>query len=95
MKYLCDKKGETSLYPSDLNTRAQIDESMARVTEIKFEGFISKVFGSNDKVPDEKIAEFEESLSTFLAPYAENAEKTGYLIGDSITIGTSYHFFLV
>ena len=95
MKYLCNKKGETSLYPGDLTIRAKIDESLARVSELKFGGFIPKVFGRIDKVPDEKVAEFEESLATFLAPYTENAEKTGYLIGDSITIGTCYHSHFV
>ena len=87
MKYLCNKKGETSLYPTDLVKRAKIDEALARVSEIKFGCFLPKLFGSIDKVPDEKVAEFETSLNTFLAPYKENAEATGYLFGDSITIG--------
>ena len=34
-KYLCYKKGETSLYPSDPATRAKIDEALARCTTSK------------------------------------------------------------
>merc|ERR1712179_95061 len=86
MKYLCNKKGETSLYPSDNVIRAKIDEALARVGDIKFACFLPKLFGKIDEVPAEKVTEFEESLNAFLAPYKKNADATGYLFGDSITI---------
>ena len=40
-----------------------------------------------EEVPADKVEEFENSLNAFLAPYKDNAEATGYLFGDSITIG--------
>ena len=39
-----------------------------------------------DDIEAEKKKEFEDGLNKFLAPYKKNAEKTGYLFGDSITI---------
>ena len=45
MKYLCNKHGETSLYPSDPVKRAKIDEALARVADIKFGCFLPKLFG--------------------------------------------------
>merc|ERR1719336_1341847 len=86
MKYLCNKHGETSLYPSNPVKRAKIDEALARVADIKFGCFLPKLFGKIEEVPAEKVEEFENSLNTFLAPYKDNADTTGYLFGDSITI---------
>ena len=44
--------------------------------------FRSKV----EDIEDDKKKEFEDSLNKFLAPYKKNAEKTGYLFGNSITL---------
>ena len=49
----------------------------------KYVYFLSKI----EEVPADKVEEFENSLNAFLAPYKDNAEATGYLFGDSITIG--------
>ena len=112
MKYLCNKqgtstllliiptnfeKGETSLYPTEPVARAKIDEALARVSDIKFGCFLPKLFGKITEVPAEKVTEFEESLTAFLAPYKQNADSTGYLFGDSITIGNlsfPFQFFI-
>ena len=112
MKYLCNKqgtstllliiptnfeKGETSLYPTEPVARAKIDEALARVSDIKFGCFLPKLFGKITEVPAEKVTEFEESLTSFLAPYKQNADSTGYLFGDSITIGIlsfPFQFFI-
>ena len=37
-------------------------------------------------VPDDKIKEFEDSLTTFMMPYKKNADAAGYLFGEAITI---------
>ena len=93
MKYLCNKQDEeTSLYPRDTVTRAKIDEALARASDIKFACFLPKLFGKIDEVPVDKVTEFEESLNAFLAPYKANADATGYLFGDSMTIGKLSHF---
>ena len=93
MKYLCNKQDEeTSLYPRDTVTRAKIDEALARASDIKFACFLPKLFGKIDEVPVDKVTEFEESLNVFLAPYKANADATGYLFGDSMTIGKILHF---
>merc|ERR1711935_42537 len=69
MKYLCNKffmrTGETSLYPSDTVARANIDEALARVSDIKFACFLPKLHGKIAKVPAKEIQEFEESLTAF------------------------------
>ena len=56
-------------------------------TTFKFACFLPKLHGKIAKVPADEIKEFEESLTAFLAPYEKNADATGYLLGDSITIG--------
>merc|ERR1711962_1753509 len=86
MKYICNKIGDTSLYPTDPKLRAQIDEAIQRTSLIKFSLFLPILFGKVEDIDYEKKAEFEESLNKFLAPYKKNAEKTGYLFGNSITI---------
>ena len=48
MKYVCYKKGETTLYPSDPKTRATIDEAIARSGIIKQGVFIPQLFGYVD-----------------------------------------------
>merc|ERR1711962_1904883 len=78
MKYICNKIGDTSLYPSDPKLRAKIDEAIQRTSLIKFSLFLPILFGKVEDIDDEKKAEFEESLNKFLAPYKKNAENTGY-----------------
>ena len=43
-------------------------------------------FSKVEDIDDDKKKEFEDSLNKFLAPYKKNAEKTGYLFGNSITL---------
>ena len=45
-----------------------------------------KIFSKVEDIDDDKKKEFEDSLNKFLAPYKKNAEKTGYLFGNSITL---------
>ena len=45
----------------------------------------SWIFSKVDETSEEKIKEFEESMTKFLVPY-KSAEETGYLVGDSITL---------
>lgn len=44
------------------------------------------IFSKVEDIGDDKKKEFEDSLNKFLAPYKKNAEKTGYLFGNSITL---------
>ena len=45
MKYVCYKKGETSIYPSDPATRAKVDQAIERAAIIKQGNFIPQLFG--------------------------------------------------
>merc|ERR1712141_971966 len=87
MQYLCERDTSVKscqLYPKDLKTRAKIDEALCRVRDIKFFNFIGFLFGG-DKTSAEKIEEFEKSFETFLEMHPDY-KKTGYLIGDKMTI---------
>ena len=87
MQYLCARDTSVKscqLYPSDIQIRSKIDETLCRVGGIKSLNFVGSMLGKG-KTSEEKIKEFEESFEEFLK-FHPNFNKTGYLVDNEMTL---------
>ena len=79
----CELCLEIDCCPDDSQLRIRIIEIICETSILNLSIFIPKLSGRVKRIPEEDLSIFENSLDTFISPFRSNAQKKGFLIGES------------
>ena len=82
----CDICQEIDCCPDDSKLRIRMIKTICQTSILNPSIFIPKLTGKVERIPEDDLSIFENSLDTFLSPFRSNARKTGFLIGKCFVI---------